>query len=104
MRPQEFEPTARRGGDGIRVGRLAGIGSLIVGDGKTGLPGNMFVPIDHLRPVMGIFERSARPSNPPRPWLGVNLQELLDPLPMIFYRCWQGLNSGRMDDLLTARV
>ena len=34
-------------------GRLAGIGSLFVGDAKARLPGNMFVPIDHLRPVMG---------------------------------------------------
>jgi len=34
-------------------GKLAGIGSLIVGDAEARLPGNMFVPIDHLRPVMG---------------------------------------------------
>ena len=24
-----------------------------VGDAKAGVPGNMFVPIEHLRPVMG---------------------------------------------------
>ena len=57
-------------------GRLAGIGSLIVGDAKAGLPGNMFVQIDHLRPVMGDLLALGRPSTPPRPWLGVNLQEL----------------------------
>lgn len=56
-------------------GRLAGIGSLIVGDAKARLPGNMFVPIDHLRPVMGDLLALGRPSTPPRPWLGVNLQE-----------------------------
>jgi S1-C subfamily serine protease len=56
-------------------GRLAGIGSLIVGDAKAGLPGNMFVPIDHLRPVMGDLLALGRPSIPPRPWLGVNLEE-----------------------------
>lgn len=57
-------------------GRLAGVGSLNVGDAKAGLPGNMFVPIDHLRPVMGDLLALGRPSTPPRPWLGVNLQEL----------------------------
>jgi S1-C subfamily serine protease len=56
-------------------GRLAGIGSLIVGDAKAGLPGNMFVPIDHLRPVMGDLLAFGRPSIHPRPWLGVNLEE-----------------------------
>jgi S1-C subfamily serine protease len=56
-------------------GTLAGIGSLIVGDAEAGLPGNMFVPIDHLRPVMGDLLALGRPSTPPRPWLGVNLEE-----------------------------
>src|SRR5271169_1557519 len=57
-------------------GRLAGIGSLIVGDAKARLPGNMFVPIDRLTPVMGDPLALGRPSTPPRPWLGVNLQDL----------------------------
>ena len=56
-------------------GKLAGIGSLIVSDAKAGLPGNMFVPIDRLPPVMGDLLALGRPSTPPRPWLGVNLQE-----------------------------
>jgi S1-C subfamily serine protease len=56
-------------------GRLAGIGSLIVGDAEKGLPGNMFVPIDRLRPVMSDLLAFGRPATPPRPWLGVNLQE-----------------------------
>src|SRR5271165_3315530 len=34
-------------------GKLAGIGSLVVSDAKPDLPGNMFVPIDRLLPVMG---------------------------------------------------
>jgi len=57
-------------------GRLAGIGSLIVGDAEAGLPGNMFVPIDRLPPVMGDLLALGRPSMPPRPWLGVNLRDL----------------------------
>jgi S1-C subfamily serine protease len=57
-------------------GTLAGIGSLVVSDAAAGLPGNMFVPIDHLRPVMGDLLALGRPATPPRPWLGVNLQEV----------------------------
>jgi S1-C subfamily serine protease len=56
-------------------GRLAGIGSLIVGDAASGRPGNMFVPIDRLRPVMSDLLAFGRPATPPRPWIGVNLQE-----------------------------
>jgi S1-C subfamily serine protease len=57
-------------------GKLAGIGSLVVSDAKARLPGNMFVPIDRLQPVMGDLLTLGRPSAPRRPWLGVNLQEL----------------------------
>src|SRR6266436_9462606 len=56
-------------------GKLAGIGSLIVGDADGGFPGNMFVPIDRLAPVMGDLIALGRPSTPPRPWLGANLQD-----------------------------
>jgi S1-C subfamily serine protease len=57
-------------------GKLAGIGSLSVGDAAGGLPGNMFVPIDRLQPVMRDLLALGRPAPPPRPWLGVNLREL----------------------------
>jgi S1-C subfamily serine protease len=56
-------------------GRLAGIGSLIVSDADQGIPGNMFVPIDKLGPVMGDLIALGRPSAPPRPWLGANFNE-----------------------------
>ena len=55
-------------------GKLAGIGSLIVGDADSGFPGNMFVPIDRLKPVMGDLIALGRPSS--APWLGANLQEI----------------------------
>jgi S1-C subfamily serine protease len=57
-------------------GKLAGIGSLVVSDAKADLPGNMFVPVDRLQPVMGDLLTIGRPSAPARPWLGVNLREL----------------------------
>jgi serine protease Do len=57
-------------------GKLAGIGSLIVGDAVAGSPGNMFVPIERLHPVMGDLLALGRPASSPRPWLGINLREL----------------------------
>jgi S1-C subfamily serine protease len=56
-------------------GRLAGIGSLIVGDADQGVPGNMFVPIDRLLPVMSDLIALGRPSSAPRPWLGANFYD-----------------------------
>ena len=57
-----------------REGKLLGIGSLIVGDaagaGKA-TPGNMFVPIDRLPPILGDLIAEGRVSSPGRPWLGV---------------------------------
>jgi branched-chain amino acid transport system permease protein len=57
-------------------GKLAGIGSLIVSDAAAGVPGNMFVPIDKLLPVMGDLIAFGRPASAARPWLGANLQEV----------------------------
>jgi len=62
-----------------REGKLVGVGSLIVGDSKgenESSPGNMFVPIDLLPPVMGDLLASGRVSGPGKPWLGVNTQAI----------------------------
>ncbi len=61
-----------------REGKLLGIGSLAVGDaiGKSGVPGNMFVPIDTLKPVLGDFIANGRVTTKPRPWLGITSQEI----------------------------
>ncbi len=61
-----------------REGKLLGIGSLAVGDalGKGGVPGNMFVPIDTLKPVLGDFIANGRATTKPRPWLGISSQEV----------------------------
>lgn len=60
-------------------GRLLGIGSLIVGDARRPgeqLPGNMFVPISALKPIMDDLLRDGRSAKSARPWLGLNTQEL----------------------------
>ena len=59
-------------------GELLGIGSLIVSDaeGQGGQsPGNMFVPVDLLKPVLSDLIAQGRRSSPARPWLGVNTDE-----------------------------
>ena len=55
-------------------GRLAGIGSLWVSDALdigAAFPGNMFVPVDLLKPVLGDLIETGRRRGPARPWLGV---------------------------------
>ena len=59
-------------------GELLGIGSLIVPDAAapgTQSPGNMFVPVDLLKPILDDLIASGRRNGPARPWLGVNADE-----------------------------
>jgi S1-C subfamily serine protease len=62
-----------------RKGTIVGVGSLVVRDATTGepkLPGNMFVPIDALKPILDDMVRSGRRKDPPRPWLGIAADEV----------------------------
>ena len=59
-------------------GELLGLGSLIVPDAGapgTQTPGNMFVPIDLLKPILDDLIAKGRRGGPARPWLGVNADE-----------------------------
>jgi S1-C subfamily serine protease len=59
--------------------QLVGIGSLIVREASVGeatLPGNMFVPIDALKPILADLVRTGRRAGPARPWLGVATDEV----------------------------
>jgi S1-C subfamily serine protease len=40
------------------------------------VPGNLFVPIDLLKPLLGDLLANGRSSARPRPWIGVNTQEV----------------------------
>ena len=65
-----------------REGKLVGVGSLIVGDANgedEPSPGNMFVPIDLLPPILGDLLAKGRIAGPGRPWLGVNAQAAAGP-------------------------
>ena len=60
-------------------GELLGIGSLIVGDAGgpgTQSPGNLFVPTDLVKPVLEDLIATGRAPGSPRPWLGLNTEEL----------------------------
>jgi serine protease Do len=62
-----------------REGKLLGIGSLVVGDSmgtRSQVPGNLFVPIDLLKPLLGDLIATGKPSGRPRPWIGINSQEV----------------------------
>ena len=61
------------------AGELIGIGSLWVGDASnTGaaFPGNMFVPVDLLLPVLNDLKQFGRRRGAARPWLGVYTEEV----------------------------
>jgi S1-C subfamily serine protease len=60
-------------------GKLLGVGSLILRDATESdphLPGNMFVPIDLLKPILPEMIRTGHGSGPARPWLGVMADEI----------------------------
>jgi len=60
-------------------GKLAGIGSLWVSDAievGAAFPGNMFVPIDLLKPRLEDILSTGRSREPARPWLGVYSEEI----------------------------
>jgi len=62
-----------------REGKLLGIGSLVINDAmgtRTQVPGNLFVPIDLLKPLLGDLIATGRSSARPRPWIGINTQEV----------------------------
>jgi serine protease Do len=59
-------------------GELLGIGSLFVGDAtgdSRGLPGNMFVPVDLLKPILAEMRDTGSTRVSRRPWLGLSSTE-----------------------------
>lgn len=55
-------------------GELLGIGSLLLADAGGG-PGNMFVPVSLLRPILAELLADGRSRASARPWLGLNCVE-----------------------------
>lgn len=87
-----FPPIADWGGAALiePSGKLVGVGSLFVrdSDGKgSGVPGNMFVPIDILKPILDELIATGQRKGAQRPWLGVTTFEDSD-----------GVNVGRLSE------
>jgi len=63
-----------------RNGKLIGVGSLIVSDSagasQQRLPGNMFVPIDLLKPILDELVQNGASKQGRHPWLGLTSQEM----------------------------
>ncbi len=59
-------------------GRLLGVGSLLVQEAREegqSLQGNMFVPVDILKPILDDLKKYGKASGPTRPWLGLYVAE-----------------------------
>ncbi|MEO8346464.1 MAG: S1C family serine protease [Betaproteobacteria bacterium] len=60
-------------------GKLLGVGSLMVRDASDGgpqFPGNLFVPIDLLKPILADLIKAGHRPGPARPWIGVSTDEV----------------------------
>ncbi len=75
-----YPPYADFGGTAL-IGpddRLVGIGSLFTQFAFPGIgsvPCNVFIPVEHLRPILNDLISKGRSGKPPRPWLGINAEE-----------------------------
>jgi serine protease Do len=59
--------------------KVVGVGSLIVREAISNdvpFPGNMFVPIDALKPILADLVKSGHRAGPSRPWLGIAADEV----------------------------
>ena len=69
-------PTTQWAGAALvdREGKLVGVGSLLVRDTVepgSPMPGNMFVPVDLLKPILSDLMKTGRRGGPQRPWIGM---------------------------------
>jgi S1-C subfamily serine protease len=62
-----------------RDGRLIGIGSMVVQDAASdrgGVPGNLYVPVNLVKPILADLQTKGRRSGDAQPWLGVHTETL----------------------------
>lgn len=67
-------------------GNLIGIGSLIVEDAsstQSGVPGNLFVPVNLLKPILADLKTRGRSSKPAQPWLGLTTETIRGSLTVV---------------------
>jgi serine protease Do len=68
-------------------GELVGVGSLLVGNAAGGdgpaMRGNMFVPVDLLKPILAELRARGTSHSSSRPWLGLNCVEIAGQLHVV---------------------
>ena len=74
-----FPPVNNWSGSALisEAGLLVGVGSLILNDvseSRGGIPGNLFVPVNLLKPIFADLLRSGRRAGQVRPWIGVTTE------------------------------
>jgi len=58
-------------------GSLVGVGSLVVADATGGFnpkPGNLYIPVNLLKPILADLLQNGKRSGPPQAWLGIHSQ------------------------------
>jgi S1-C subfamily serine protease len=73
-----FPPIRNWGGAGLfsKDGMLVGVGSLYLRDADgEGTPGNMFVPVDLIKPIYNELKTLGRVKANAKPWLGLSTEE-----------------------------
>lgn len=73
-----YPPVRNWGGAGLfsKEGALVGVGSLYIRDADgEGTPGNMFVPVDLIKPIYDELKNSGRVKSNAKPWLGISTEE-----------------------------
>lgn len=79
-----------------RDGKLIGIGSMVVQDAasdRAGVPGNLYVPINLVKPILSDLREKGRRIENVQPWLGINTESIHGNL--IVTRVQQGSPADR---------
>jgi S1-C subfamily serine protease len=74
-----FPPVNNWSGSALMTedGKLVGIGSLVVNDAaaeRRGVPGNLFVPVNLVKPILADLLAAGRRKGPAQPWLGLGTE------------------------------